>query len=134
MTVQLGTFHDIQAAQYQDNFLHLLNTDGIERLLQLRPRFNRKTNTLDPISVSGEFGSFETSQGLEVLSGVQLRGVTAVDLEVTYDDPDEDFHCRSLTVTVHPGTKLQWELYCHHDLSRRNVDGDTGMGGLPRQF
>lgn len=109
----MGCFHDVVAVGVQSNVISLLNEFGEEYMICFRPSFNQKIGEFQPVEVHGEFGSFDTADYGLPLHGIMLKHITAVSVIIDFDDPDEDFHSRSLTVSTDEGTQLQWELYCN---------------------
>ena len=110
--VLMGSFHGVTAVGVGKDSVSILGSDGIERLLKVRPNYNRTLQGFDPITVRGEFGSLDGAKAGEVLEGVMPQRVTAVEIDMDFQDEDEDFHCRSLKVTSSQGVVFTWELYC----------------------
>ena len=112
MDVQLGVFHNVVGVCVGQDCVSILDQQGIEQLIPVKPRFSRTRKGFDPIEVKGEFGDFTSVKGGTQLSGIEPKDVTGIEIEVDFHDPDADFHTRFLKVHSGAGLCLTWELYC----------------------
>lgn len=109
LDVHLGTFHKVTGVAVGNNLVSILDRDGHETLLPVKPLFNPRPQ---PIQVSGEFGDFSAVQGGEILRGIKAQDITEIEIVHDFSAPDEDFHTRQLRLHSASGLNLIWELYC----------------------
>lgn len=111
MKIDMGDFYDVRAVGVGERAVSIIDRRGSEKLLEVRPAYNRHTDRHEPILVRGEFGELDSSGGA-VIDGLVLRDVRSIDLHVDYEDVDHGFHSRILEIETVHGAQLRWTLFC----------------------
>ena len=111
MNVRLGAFHQVVGVAVTQNCISILDITGSERMISVKPKFDRVRGKFDPLHIMGEFGDFSKAKTGHHLEGLDFDSIT--DVEVTVDlDTEEDFHTRILSVKHLGGLSLSWKLFC----------------------
>jgi hypothetical protein len=109
----VGQFEDVVATGFGTHVVSILNNQGVEYLLPIKPVFDYKTGEFGTLVVDGEFGSFETAEGCSVVGGFKVEGVRSVTItRADDDDPKWNFHHRTLRIFKNSGQSLSWLLRC----------------------
>jgi hypothetical protein len=109
----VGEFQSVIAAGLGTHVVSILNCQGVEHLLPIKPVFDYDTGEFEALPVEGEFGSFETAAGSALVEGFAVDEVTKVTITKSGDDdPSWDFHHRTLRIFTGSGQSLTWTLQC----------------------